>query len=49
MNREERLAMFAFFNIGLQELVILGVLGLGGVVVAGIIIFLNTRGKDEEK
>lgn len=35
--------MFAFFGLGLQEIIILGVLG-GGAAVVGIVLYLANRG-----
>jgi hypothetical protein len=40
--------MFAFFNLGAQELVILLGLGVVGVVVVGVVILASSRGKDRD-
>ena len=45
--------MFAFFNLGAQELIVLLVLGLLLAAVAagvvGLVIFLSSKGKDADQ
>jgi hypothetical protein len=41
--------MFAFFNLGAQEMVILLGLAVIGAVIVGVVILANSKGKDHDQ